>query len=176
MILDIAAQDTLLQFAVGDKAWMGQAFPLAREKQVGLHCQGLQPDRSGVPWCWGPLHCSPEPHQQLGELLPTVPQSAGSKWVRGPGASLGHGPGKAMWVPTAPTTHGMRVVKTARTACAKGALRGKISAHGAKESCFNWEGKEEECKNHRDIPFPTGLPVISSFFREKNCTFGKGFE
>ena len=98
----------------------------------------------------GPPCCSPGPHRQLRELLPTVPQTAGSKGVagakpgRGPGTSLGHGPGTAMWVPTAPAPHGMRVVKIERIACTKGGLRGKISAHKVKESCFNWEGKGRE--------------------------------
>lgn len=56
--------------------------------------------------------------------------------------SPSQGTGTAIWVPHA--THRVRVVKIERTVCTGGGVRGKINAHEAKESCFNWEGKGRE--------------------------------
>lgn len=153
---------------------MGQAFPLAQEKQVGVHCLGLQPARAGV------LSAAPQSCTGSWESRCPPPQTTGSKEVAGAkpgwgsGTLLGHSPGTAMRVLTTPATHGRRVVKIERTACMKGGLRGKISAHGAKESCFNWEGKGEECKNHTDIPFLTGLPVTKPVLQGKKMRLWKG--
>lgn len=77
--------------------------------------------------------------------------------------------------PTAPTTHGMCVVKMERTAGRKGGLRGQISAHGAKERCFNWEGKGGKTTQTFLSLQGCQSPALS-FFRGKYCTFGKGFE
>lgn len=138
---DITVQDKLLQFAVGGTAWMGQAFPLAQEKQAGPCCLSSQPGRAGVSWGWSPV---PLPRATLAAGRAAAHCPANCREQTGGGSKARPGPGTAVWAPTTPTTHGMRVVKIERIACMKGGLRGKINAHGVKESCFNWEGKGRE--------------------------------
>lgn len=159
----VTTQDKLLQFAVGSTAWMRQAFPLAQEKQVGLHCLDSQPARAGDPWGWGPLHHS------LG-----LQMGGGSK-ARPRSRHFALDRQSHMGPHCPPTTHGMRVVKMERTAGRKGGLRGQISAHGAKERCFSWEGKGGKTAQTFLSLQGCQSPALS-FFRGKYCTFGKGFE
>lgn len=127
------------------------------KKQVGVHCLSSQPARPEVPWAWGPLHHS------LGLQM-------------GVGTKPGQAPGTlpwtdtATWVPTAPITYGVCVVKMERTAGGKGGLRGQRSAHGAKECCLSWEGKGGKTTQTFLSLQGCQSPALS-FLRGKCCTF-----
>jgi len=69
---------------------------------------------------------------------------------------------------------GMRVGKIERAAGTEGGLSGNTSAGGVKESCFNWEGKGEECENHTDIPFPDGAAGHQPVLQGEKLRLWKG--